>query len=359
MKLRHCFGRSNRKRIAKICFAIILSCMLAVNPMKETIFVQAAVTDNISTSAMEQKLGTWDDTSETHSIIGLLRLIIEKISAHLEKLDALNAKVEELDTKIDLQTVSLEQRIDDSTQAANASYNLYVYIPKTTALADYSGQQVKITSNSGNQHATATLRDDGTNYYATLYYNFSGYCKLSYNLLNHDGLEFSTVEPVTISESSQEYQLADLTVAPKDMSWHTIHSILQANLAEEFGLTDDGTILPENWFVIGTGTNNGTYALRIWRKAAVYEGCWAVSNNTANAYYTTFNSRAECDIAYSSGLMSQTDIKTGYLASHWNSSKIYWLSTPGGSGHLAASDGIYGYDDNAYSLCCFPYIWIN
>lgn len=359
MKIRHHSEQSYRRLTAKICFAFILSCMIAVNPIKENIVTQAAVTDNIGTAVIEQTVGAWEDTSETHSVIGLLRLIIEKITSHLEKLEALDAKVEALDTKMDLQTVSLEQRIEDSAKAANASYNLYVYLPKTKALADYSGQQIKITSNSGNQTATATLRDDGTNYCATLYYNFSGYCKLSYNLLNHEGLAFLTVEPVTISEVSQEYKLADLTVAPKDMSWHTIHSILQANLAEEFGMTDVGTVLPDNWFVVDTGTNNNAYALRIWRKSTVYDGCWSVSNNTANAYYETFNSKAECDIAYSSGLLSQTDIKTGYLANNWRSSQIYWLSTAGGSGHLGVSDGIYAYSDNAYSLCCFPYLWIN
>lgn len=359
MKIRYHFGRSYRKRTVNICFAIILSYILAVNPVKESIPVQAAVTDNIGTAAIDQKLGTWDDTSETHSIIGLLRLIIEKLTTHLEKMDVLNAKMNALDTKIDLQTASLENRIDNSIQAANASYNLYVYIPKTKTLANYSGQQVKIISNSGNQQATATLQDDGTNYCATLYYNFSGYCKLSYNLLNHYGQAFSTIEPVTISTSSQEYQLADLTAAPANMSWHTIHSILRANLAAEFGLTNAGTVLPDNWIVVDTSTNNGGNALRIWRKTAVYEGSWSASNYAANAYYTTFNSDAECDLAYSSGLLSQTDITTGYLANNWHSSKIYWLSTAGGSGHLAASEGVYGYDDNIYSLSCFPYVWIN
>ena len=108
LKIRYHFGRSYRKRTVNICFAIILSYILAVNPVKESIPVQAAVTDNIGTAAIDQKLGTWDDTSETHSIIGLLRLIIEKLTTHLEKMDVLNAKMNALDTKIDLQTASLE-----------------------------------------------------------------------------------------------------------------------------------------------------------------------------------------------------------------------------------------------------------
>ena len=360
LKIKHKYSKLLQK-----CSAFLLALIIISGPIGR-MTAHAVVTDNIGTAAIEQRIGSWDDSSETHSVIGLLRLIIEKISMHLQKLETLEAKVNALDTKMDVQTNSLQQSIADSVQMANASYNLYVYMPKTIALADYSGQQVKIFSASGNQSAAATLRDDGANYSATLYYNFSGACTLSYNLLNHYGQPISTREPLTVSVASQEYQLANLTAAPSQMSWHTIHSILRAGCAAEFGLTTEGTYLPDNWYVIASGSYNGADAIRIWRKTNLETALFYKAKQIADNYKTTFNQNAGCEIAYESGLLSLTDVKSGWMAtdnSHWHTDNTYWLSTNGTVGHMGVdggvNGGIYSYNDDAYAWWTCPYLWLN
>ena len=197
------------KNTAKKCIkltAVLLACLMIAVSFPPSA-VQAEVTDNIGTAVIEQTIGSWEDTSDAHSVIGLLRLIIEKIVAQLQKLDELEAKVDILDDKIDVQTTSLQESIENSAKAANASHNLYVYIPKTQALADYSGQKVKLTSETGNQNSSAVLRDDGTNYSATLYFNFSGNCKLNYVAKNESDDPFDITETVNITSPGQEYQL--------------------------------------------------------------------------------------------------------------------------------------------------------
>lgn len=417
----------------------------------------AAVNDNIGTAVIEQTVGSWDDDSEAHSVVGLLRLIIEKIQAQLERLAQLENKVDALDTKvdtkIDAQTVSLQQSIEDSVQAANASYNLFVYLPKTDALNEYVGQTVTITSESGNQAAVTTLKDTGTNYSSTLYFNFSGNCELSWTAINELGEEFDITEDITITNSSQEFKLGSVahrlrvyfpksvalyayddkpimliqgdksfssvlkddgtnysaiiysdfdgtatlkydfldeqgtrvpieepvnmtssqmeleiglnSLNPSQMSWRTINTILKSDRAELFGLTAEGTQLPDGWYVVGTGTDSeGKLALQLWRKTNLGNQTWSSANSTAASYYSTFNTNTVADLAFKSSLLSKTDVETGWLATtaNRNTDVGYWLETASSSSqhyHVRTDGAVnFGIADSA-SLGCFPCVWIH
>jgi hypothetical protein len=64
-------------------------------------------------------------------------------------------------------------------------------------------------------------------------------------------------------------------------------------------------------------------------------------------------------MAYSSGLLSKSDVESSWLASHRTSGVHYWLETANSSNHyyVGAGGGVYNdYDSN--SLGCFPAVWI-
>ena len=336
--------------------ALFLATVLVL--LQPAYFSQAAVGDNIGTAVIEQTIGSWEDASDAHSVMGLLKLIIEKISAQLEKLNALETKVDALDTKMDLQTVSLQESIENMGQAANASYNLYVYIPKSITQSNYSGQQVKITSASGNQNATATLRDDGTNYSTTLYFNFSGNCKLNFSIISAS--DTCAVElPVTISATGQEQQLWKKGQYSDKYPLSFVHDVCAANRATEFFET--GNNLTCGWTIANFGTDNeGNQALQLWRKTNLGNAVWSSANSTATSYWNTFNSGNSTTVAYKSGLLSKTEVESGWLASNRTTGFNYWLETPYGSGfHWIVNGGGVGSDSDSYSNGCAPAVWIH
>lgn len=349
--------RNKKTNGLRWCAALFLAAVLVI--LQPACFSQAAVGDNIETAVIEQTIGSWEDTSAAHSVIGLLKLIIEKITVQLEKLDALETKVDALDTKMDLQTVSLQESIENSTQAANASYNLYVYIPKSITQSNYSGQQVRITSASGNQNATATLRDDGTNYSTTLYFNFSGNCKLNFTVLS--SLETCAVElPVTISATGQEQQLWKKGQYSDKYPLSFVHDICAANRATEF--FEAGNNLSCGWTISNFGTDDdGNQALQLWRKTNLGNAVWSSANSTATSYWNTFNSSNSTTVAYKSGLLSKSEVESGWLASNRTTGFTYWLETLSSSGTHWLVGGGGGVNDSgdSNSYGCAPAVWIH
>ena len=328
---------------------------------------QAAITDNIGTSRLEQTIGSYDDISGDQTLFGLIREIInyvedmiQEVSAMRSEMATMKGQIKTVNDKIDSQTVALTGTIENTLKKATAAYNLYVYIPKSLAAYNYAGQTVRLTTSSG-QSATAALEDDGTNYSTRLYFDFGGDCTLSYNLVDSSGVQTNVSKGITISQTGQEDNLLFGLGAPKNMSWSAIHAILQNGAGSNYSLMTAGTELPGGWYVIGSSGNN----VRIWRKTNVGSAIWSKANSTATLYYSTFNSSiAGCSMAYSSGLLSKEDVESGWLASNRNTESVYWLSTDYYDGifHWYVTNyriEINDYYDDLYEYGCFPAVWIN
>lgn len=239
----------HKRRFNKF-IVFLLTIMVSMNALNSKSLIQAAVKDNLGSVVVEQTLGSWSDTLESHSVIGLLRLVIDKITAQLGKIESLEARVEAMDKKIDLQTTSLQESMQDSFAAANASYNLFVYIPKTDALADYTDRTITITSESGNQASATTLKDTGTIYSSTIYFNFSGNCQLTWTAVNALGEEYVLTEDIFISNASQEFKLGSVAhrlkvFFPKSVALYAYDdetiTLVTDNKSVSTRLKDDGT----------------------------------------------------------------------------------------------------------------------
>ena len=116
-------GRKNR--VLQYLVVLVMAAILSCSPAGMSL-TQAAVSDNVSTAVIEQTIGSLDDTSSANSVIGLLRLIIEKITAQLQKLETLESKVNALDnsvatlgTSMTAMTADIQQKHDDEMVAIN------------------------------------------------------------------------------------------------------------------------------------------------------------------------------------------------------------------------------------------------
>ena len=335
--------KPTQKNFKKQLIAFAMSCVLLFS--SSAIPSRADVTDNAETALLEQTVGSWSDTDQSHSVIGLLRLIITKLSRFDSRFDSLDAKIE-------AKTAALQTSIENIGQSVNASYNLYVYIPKSCALADYSGQQIRITSTSGNQNASATLRDDGNNYSTTLYFNFSGSCRLNYNLLS--STQTCAVElPVTINATGQEQNLVKSDGYRYTLDY--VHVICSDNRAADY--LSAGDVLACGWTVVNVNSN----AVQLWRKTNLGDVTWSSANSTAQSYYNTFNAENRTNVSFKSGLLSKSEVESGWLAGNRVTGAYYWLETLHSSGyHWCVNDdgGVGGYGDSA-SYGCFPAVWIH
>ena len=122
----------------------------------------ADVGDNVRDAA----IGYYDDTDQTKSLFGLIRLLIKDLFSIEERLS----------DKIDKSAASLEASMATMSKNVQAGQNLYVYLPLTDALMDYEGQEITLFSPSCNQQASAKLKKEGQNYCCNINYNFSGEC---------------------------------------------------------------------------------------------------------------------------------------------------------------------------------------
>ena len=278
----------------------------------------------------------------------------------ISKISAFDTKLVALDEKIDTQTRTLQSSIENIGQSVNANYGLYVYIPKSITQSNYAGQQISITSTSGNQHSVATLREDGTNYSTTLYFNFNGACKLNFNVLGPT--QACAVElPVTINATGQEQQLWQKGQYTTSYPMDFVHDICQGNRATEFFNTGD--LLSCGWNISNFGAdNNGRHALQLWRKLDIKDCYWVDANSTAQNYWGTFNSENYTTIAFKSGLLSQEEVKSGWLASNRRTGFNYWLEDrcTDERHYYVPSNGDLGYSDYDYrSYPCLPAVWIH
>lgn len=334
-------------RLVACAIACVILCTSFANPVRADIF------DNAGNAVLEQTIGSWSDTEQSHSVIGLLRLIISKISAFDTKLVA-------LDEKIDTQTRTLQSSIENIGQSVNASHNLYVYIPKSITQSNYAGQQISITSTSGNQHSVATLRDDGTNYSTTLYFNFNGACRVNFNVLGPT--QACAVElPVTINAAGQEQQLWQKGQYTTSYPMDFVHDICQGNRATEF--FNAGDLLSCGWNIVTFGADDsGKHALKLWRKVTIGSMGWVDANSTAQNYWSTFNSENCTTVAFKSCLLSKEDAESDWMVNNRHTYKDYWLetlySTPDWHYYIY-TNGSIGSTIDRYSNDCFPAVWIH
>ena len=276
------------------------------------------------------------------------------------KTDSLVAKTDGLVTKTN--NLATKEDVENISKAANASYNLYVYIPKDIATGNYDGQKVTITSSSGNQNSTATLRDDGVNYSATLYFNFVGNCRLNFNVLCNT-TAFGVTLPVTISATGQEQKLWEKGKFSEQYSWDFIHEICSNNKANQF--FNAGNKLGNGWTVVNTESNgiktwyNGWSFQNImcsWNGAYAMAGSYFVEWNSENTGLPITAYKSEL-LSYAEALtMTCDDRKLGYLT--------YWTSTLTGINetvyYVACGNGFFDScdRDDGLSHCC-PAVWIH
>ena len=270
--------------------------------------------------------------------------LIERVNFLESENRALKNQMDKLSNKAD--TLATKEDVENVSKAANASYNLFVYIPKNIATGNYAGQQVRITSTSGNQNSTATLRDDGTNYSTTLYFNFRGNCRLNFNVLCHT------------SGAGQEQLLWKRGSFSEQYSFDFIHQICSSNQAELF--FSPGNKLGNGWTVIGTQSN----AVWLWKGKTVITTDWENASNYAATYYQQFNNENETDIAYSSGLLSKIEFLPVLENTEARFSDGYgWTSSAFENDpdfHYVIDNGRYAsaIPNTSLRACC-PAVWIH
>lgn len=280
--------------------------------------------------------------------------LVERVNFLENENQFLKDQIASLGTKAD--NLATKEDVENVSKAANASYNLYVYIPKDVATGNYDGQKVTITSSSGNQNSTAILRDDGKNYSTTLYFNFSGNCKLNFDMLCNsivNGVQL----PVTISATGQEQKLWNKGEFSDQYSWDFVHEICSSNKANQ--IFNAGDKLKNGWSIVNTSASE----IKIWNKSIPNLGnmAWGSANSTAGNYATTWNnsnsglpviaSRSELLSKSEAETMSQGDRTTGF---------DYWTSTGNSRGNhwSVNSDGSLTSNNDSNSYGCCPGIWI-
>ena len=279
----------------------------------------------------------------------------DQVNDLVTKTDNLVARTDGLVTKTN--NLATKEDVENISKAANASYNLYVYIPKDIATGNYDGQKVTITSSSGNQNSTATLRDDGVNYSATLYFNFLGNCRLNFNML-YNSIVNGMQLPVTISATGQEQRLWEKGKFTDQYSWDFVHEICSNNKANQF--FNAGNKLGNGWTVVNTSASE----IKIWHKSIPNLGDVNLStaNSTAGNYAATWNSnnsglpvhatRSELLSISEAKTMAQGDRATGFY---------YWTSTGLGNGRsffVYPEGSSYDAPDDTTIGCC-PAVWIH
>lgn len=258
----------------------------------------------------------------------------------------LTTKTDNLATKEQIKDLATKEDVENVSKAANASYNLYVYIPKNIATGNYDGQKVTITSSSGNQNSSATLRDDGVNYSATLYFNFNGNCRLNYNILGNN-VSAATEIHVTVSATGQEKQL----LVCEDPNF--AHVMCQSGIADRFYTA--GIVLNNGWTVVSVQNN----ALQLWRKSSIGKMIDYCAQDTANKYWQTYNAENGTNAAFSSGQFSRSELGSGWVAGNKPARVYFWTSTydSGRAEYLCCSDGTFYYCVEEAE--CLPYVWIH
>ena len=330
----------------KILAMVLVFTFLLMTPASATV-----VSDNLS-GWLIGFLGYGKEDSTPDEYGGSL---IERVNFLESENRALKNQMDKLSNKAD--TLATKEDVENVSKAANASYNLFVYIPKNIATRNYAGQQVRITSESGNQNSTATLRDDGTNYSTTLYFNFSGNCRLNFNVLCNT-TAFGVTLPVTISATGQEQLLWKRGGFSEQYSFDFIHQICSSNQAELF--FSPGNKLKNGWTVIGTQSN----AVWLWNGKTVITTDWENASNYAATYYQQFNNENETDIAYSSGLLSKIELLPVLKSTKARFSNGYgWTSSAFENDpdfhYIIGNDGSASAIPNTSLRACCPAVWIH
>ena len=280
--------------------------------------------------------------------------LVERVNYLEKQQQAICSKTDSLATKEQIKNLATKEDVENVSKAANASYNLYVYIPKNVATGNYDGQRVTITSSSGSQNATATLRDDGVNYSATLYFNFNGNCRLNFTILCNSAV-YGVQVPVAISATGQEQILWNKGYYSDQYSWDFIHQICSNNLTNRF--FDAGNVLRGGWYI----TNIQNSFLQIWRKTDLGRKDWEGANSVASNYWQTFNAENGTNVAYSSGALSYNELWSGWLCSNRGTGFDYWTATVegGNNSYFVDDDSVIRVHYNAYDHCCCPAVWIH
>lgn len=100
---------------------------------------------------------------------------------------------------------------DGIASSGGKTCSLFVYLPSTDALADYTDSEVVLYSPSGNQNAKGKLKRSGGAYSTVLYFDFTGDCNLQWTAVNKQGSSFILNETLSIEKASQEFRLGSST----------------------------------------------------------------------------------------------------------------------------------------------------
>lgn len=288
--------------------------------------------------------------------------LVERVNYLEKQQQAICSKTDSLATKEQIKNLATKEDVENVSKAANASYNLYVYIPKNVATGNYDGQRVTITSSSGSQNATATLRDDGVNYSATLYFNFSGNCRLDFNVLSKT-TTFGITLPVTINATGQEQILWQRGSFSDKYSLDFVHQICSNNQAELF--FSPGNKLENGWSIVNTESNG----IKTWYNGWSFQNImcsWNGAYAMAGSYFVEWNSENTGlpITAYKSELLSYAEAQVMTCRDRELGYSSYWTSTLTGINktvyYVACGNGFFDSRDrdDGLSYCC-PGVWIH
>lgn len=293
--------------------------------------------------------------------------LVERVNYLEKQQQAICSKTDSLATKEQIKNLATKEDVENVSKAANASYNLFVYIPKNIATGNYNGQKVTITSTSGNQNSTATLSDDGTNYSATLYFNFSGNCRLDFNVLSKT-TTFGITLPVTINATGQEQILWQRDSFSDKYSLDFVHQICSNNQAELF--FSPGNKLENGWSIVNTESNGIKIWYRQWfttyqnpthwQSALRQEGLYCDKWNNNNAGLPIMAYKSELLSYDEAAAMTESD-RSAYFNDYWLSTKVneyHCAYIVNYLGHIDSGFTLEGANVEDFSQCC-PAVWIH
>ena len=124
----------------------------------------AAIKDNIGTSVIEQTIGSWEDDSDAHSLIGLLKLIADKIADQMDKLITMDAKMDTLETELsNVKTVLDKVSVLVSNQSAAQGGGCYYTVYTEKAYLD--GYKLRLSDGTSAKSCIIQY-DEDRDYYA-------------------------------------------------------------------------------------------------------------------------------------------------------------------------------------------------
>lgn len=111
-------------------------------------------------------------------------------------------------------------------------HRLNISIPKSIALADYTGSSMSLIIDT--QSYSATMQDSANAYTTVIYSDYDGAANLSYNFLDGNSGQLAMLEPVMLNTEIIDLEVGIRDVDPALLSMRTVRNILASGRAKLF-----------------------------------------------------------------------------------------------------------------------------